>query len=406
MAGPSTRALPSRADRLPGPPCTAPSGRRFRESAAAMPAAAPGMRSPRCRRRVLWRRKYLSGKQYAWGKHGAVGHSGHVDAAGVDRGEGGDPSTTASTNPASSRFVDDAAPATGSRIPGAAYRIGIGDDETAGRGLLIPAVAEFSLARRSESAVQDHHQRRRGRHRRRAVDAEVAVAAVRSLSSGWKYRLRARVPPCFRRRTVQGEQDADDDHGNQCDPERCACHRPQWNHGSTSISHLWPRCASTSRIGDMCGQPAGGDGRPSIRFRIKTSVAQQTPRRRQQRTTHLHGHVRDAPPAPTTSASSASACRPQRLVTNEEICGALGVDSDWIYTRTGIRARRFCGRDENITTMSIAAGRAALANSAGLTGADIDASSWPPAPTAVASPSAAPPGGHCCGGQQGAPPWI
>ena len=78
------------------------------------------------------------------------------------------------------------------------------------------------------------------------------------------------------------------------------------------------------------------------------------------------------------------ACRPQRLVTNEEICGALGVDSDWIYTRTGIRARRFCGRDENITTMSIAAGRAALANS-GLTGADIDALIWPPAPTAAAS---------------------
>ena len=84
------------------------------------------------------------------------------------------------------------------------------------------------------------------------------------------------------------------------------------------------------------------------------------------------------------------ACRPQRLVTNEEICGALGVDSDWIYTRTGIRARRFCGRDENITTMSIAAGRAALANS-GLTGADIDALILATSTHGRCIPSAAPP---------------
>lgn len=59
------------------------------------------------------------------------------------------------------------------------------------------------------------------------------------------------------------------------------------------------------------------------------------------------------------------AYRPQRLVTNDEICANIDVDSEWIYTRTGIKTRRFCGRDENITTMSVAAGRAALGQTKG-----------------------------------------
>ncbi|MBD0022516.1 beta-ketoacyl-ACP synthase III [Gordonia pseudamarae] len=84
------------------------------------------------------------------------------------------------------------------------------------------------------------------------------------------------------------------------------------------------------------------------------------------------------------------AYRPQRLVTNDEICANIDVDSEWIYTRTGIKTRRFCGRDENITTMSVAAGRAALANS-GLTGADVDALILATSTHGRCIPSAAPP---------------
>lgn len=84
------------------------------------------------------------------------------------------------------------------------------------------------------------------------------------------------------------------------------------------------------------------------------------------------------------------AYRPQRLVANDEICANLDVDSEWIYTRTGIKSRRFCGRDESITTMSVEAGRAALANS-GLTGADIDALLLATSTHGRCIPSAAPP---------------
>ena len=71
-----------------------------------------------------------------------------------------------------------------------------------------------------------------------AVDAEVAVAAVEVYRVGGSTGCERGCRRAFGGEPWQGEQDADDDHGNQCDPERCACHRPSVNHGSTSISHL------------------------------------------------------------------------------------------------------------------------------------------------------------------------
>ncbi|MGK9270377.1 ketoacyl-ACP synthase III [Williamsia muralis] len=66
------------------------------------------------------------------------------------------------------------------------------------------------------------------------------------------------------------------------------------------------------------------------------------------------------------------AYRPDRVVTNAEICEKIDSSDEWIYTRTGIKTRRFCGPHENVTTMAIDSGRKAIANAL-LSGSDIDA---------------------------------
>ena len=66
------------------------------------------------------------------------------------------------------------------------------------------------------------------------------------------------------------------------------------------------------------------------------------------------------------------AYRPERVVTNDEICEHIDSSDEWIYTRTGIKTRRFARRDEDVTQMSVAAGRTAIANAL-LSGSDIDA---------------------------------
>lgn len=63
---------------------------------------------------------------------------------------------------------------------------------------------------------------------------------------------------------------------------------------------------------------------------------------------------------------------PERVVPNAEIAERLGVDPDWIESRTGIRERRYVGPGESTATLGVAAARQALER-AGLTPADIDA---------------------------------
>ena len=55
--------------------------------------------------------------------------------------------------------------------------------------------------------------------------------------------------------------------------------------------------------------------------------------------------------------------RPQRLVSNSEIVEAIDSSDEWIYTRTGIKTRRFARRDEDVVEMGIKAGRTAIASS-------------------------------------------
>ncbi|MEE3849070.1 beta-ketoacyl-ACP synthase III [Gordonia sp. LSe1-13] len=66
------------------------------------------------------------------------------------------------------------------------------------------------------------------------------------------------------------------------------------------------------------------------------------------------------------------AYRPERVVTNDEICEHIDSSDEWIYTRTGIKTRRFARRDEDVTEMAVHAGRTAIANAL-LSGSDIDA---------------------------------
>ena len=51
---------------------------------------------------------------------------------------------------------------------------------------------------------------------------------------------------------------------------------------------------------------------------------------------------------------------PDRVVGNTEIAERIGVDSDWIVRRTGIRERRYAGQDERTTDLALAAARRAL----------------------------------------------
>ncbi|MFV0496430.1 beta-ketoacyl-ACP synthase III [Mycobacterium sp.] len=68
---------------------------------------------------------------------------------------------------------------------------------------------------------------------------------------------------------------------------------------------------------------------------------------------------------------SVGAYRPERVVTNDEICENIDSSDEWIYSRTGIRTRRFAAEEETAASMATEACRRALTN-AGLTAADID----------------------------------
>lgn len=68
---------------------------------------------------------------------------------------------------------------------------------------------------------------------------------------------------------------------------------------------------------------------------------------------------------------SVGSYRPQRVVTNDELCENIDSSDAWIYSRTGIKTRRFAARDESVASMATEAGRQAVSKAA-LTPADID----------------------------------
>jgi beta-ketoacyl ACP synthase len=68
---------------------------------------------------------------------------------------------------------------------------------------------------------------------------------------------------------------------------------------------------------------------------------------------------------------SVGSYRPERVVTNDELCENIDSSDEWIYSRTGIKTRRFAAREESAASMATAAGQEAIAK-ASLTAADID----------------------------------
>jgi len=63
--------------------------------------------------------------------------------------------------------------------------------------------------------------------------------------------------------------------------------------------------------------------------------------------------------------------RPRRSIPNSEIVDAIDSSDEWIRTRSGIEARRWAGPDETVRSMSVEAGREAIA-AAGLEPQQVD----------------------------------
>lgn len=84
--------------------------------------------------------------------------------------------------------------------------------------------------------------------------------------------------------------------------------------------------------------------------------------------------------------------RPERVVTNDEICEVLDSNDEWIQSRSGIRTRRFAGPEETLIGMATTAAERALAVS-GVTadrlGCVIVATSTHPEHTPASAPQVA-----------------
>ncbi len=84
--------------------------------------------------------------------------------------------------------------------------------------------------------------------------------------------------------------------------------------------------------------------------------------------------------------------RPERIVTNDEVCEVLDSSDEWIQTRSGIKTRRFAGEHETLIGMSISAAEKALAAagvSADQVGCVIVATSTHPEHTPASAPQVA-----------------
>src|ERR1700742_1688191 len=65
---------------------------------------------------------------------------------------------------------------------------------------------------------------------------------------------------------------------------------------------------------------------------------------------------------PNVGMLSVGSYRPERVVTNAEICENIDSSDEWIYSRTGIKTRRFAADDESAASMAAEACRRALSN--------------------------------------------
>lgn len=80
--------------------------------------------------------------------------------------------------------------------------------------------------------------------------------------------------------------------------------------------------------------------------------------------------INQRPGAAATAMLGLGVHRPERVVTNDEICEVLDSSDEWIQTRSGIRTRRYAAEDESLLDMAERAAQRAL-EAAGVDAADI-----------------------------------
>src|SRR3954463_12876995 len=81
--------------------------------------------------------------------------------------------------------------------------------------------------------------------------------------------------------------------------------------------------------------------------------------------------------------------RPDRVVTNDEVCEVLDSSDEWIQTRSGIRTRRYAGEEETLVDMATRAAQRAL-DASGVAADPLDAGILATSTPAPHPPAAAP----------------
>src|SRR5262245_7408864 len=95
------------------------------------------------------------------------------------------------------------------------------------------------------------------------------------------------------------------------------------------------------------------------------------------------------PGAAATAMLGLGVYRPERVVTNDEVCEVLDSSDEWIRTRSGIRTRRYAGEDETLVEMASRAALRAL-DASGLGAGDLGALIVATSTHAQHTPAAAP----------------
>ncbi|MEI6250867.1 MAG: 3-oxoacyl-ACP synthase, partial [Actinomycetes bacterium] len=75
------------------------------------------------------------------------------------------------------------------------------------------------------------------------------------------------------------------------------------------------------------------------------------------------GKIKDLAPHRHSRIYGVGGYRPERVVTNAEVCARIDSTDEWIRERSGIESRRWAADNESVVDMAEHAARKALANS-------------------------------------------
>jgi 3-oxoacyl-[acyl-carrier-protein] synthase III len=86
----------------------------------------------------------------------------------------------------------------------------------------------------------------------------------------------------------------------------------------------------------------------------------------------MSGPLRVSPAVPYARIMAVGGYRPERIVTNAEVCERIDSTDEWIQERSGIRERHYASKDETVCDMAIIAAEKAIA-AAGISAKDVGA---------------------------------